>query len=79
MSEKTKPAYTWYAGWGIIACAFSIGSVMAIGGLLGLLRTEYKTTPGDHAIILGLIGCSYGFLPGAFLGLLLCWLRRRRG
>jgi hypothetical protein len=50
-------------------CAFigALGGVAfgAISGLTGIMRTEYKTTPSDHAIILAL---SWG-LNGLFVGL----------
>jgi hypothetical protein len=77
--SRLPRSFAWYVGWGAVAGVFLFGLCLAIGGLTGLLHTEYKTTPGQQAIIL-VVGWSwYGVVPGVLVGLLVGWLCRRRG
>jgi F420-0:gamma-glutamyl ligase-like protein len=76
--SRTPKSYAWYAGRGILAGVVLLASCLAIGGLTGLMRTEYKTTPGQQAILLVLGWSCYGIVPGALVGLLIGWLSRRR-
>ena len=85
MNEEARPdrispdrSYAWYAGRGVLVGVLLAAICFAIGGLTGFLRTEYKTTPGEHAIMLALIGSYYGVVPGALVGLLIGWLSRHR-
>lgn len=75
--SKAPRSYAWHAERGILAGVALLAVCLAVGGLSGLMRTEYQATSGEQAILLVLGWSCYGIVPGALAGLLIGWLSRR--
>jgi hypothetical protein len=77
MEPEHRPhSLPFYLLWSV---AISVGLTaisLAVCGLTGLCKTEYKATPIEQAILLALGGSCYAVLPGLFFGIIL-WLRAR--
>ncbi len=64
--------------WSVLAAVglFAIG--LAVCGLAGLCRTEYRLPPAQEALLLPLGWSWYAAAPGLVVGLVLRWWSRRR-
>jgi hypothetical protein len=57
----------------------ALGTVGAVGGYTGMVRSEYKASPGFQAIVCGIMGGMVGLYVGLVGGLIdgVRWLGRQ--